>query len=136
MMLEIKVLEKVLETALKTGGDFAEIFEEKNYRNSISMLNGKVEDVNSGIRRGIGLRIYHGLESVYAYTNDLSEENLIKTAKQLSAAIDDQQVIEHVKLQEVTYENAHPVTLYPKTFPMEKKVALLKRANDLSLIHI
>ena len=49
------------------------------------MLNGKVEDVNSGIRRGIGLRIYHGLESVYAYTNDLSEENLIKTAKQLSA---------------------------------------------------
>lgn len=78
MMLEIKVLEKVLETALKTGGDFAEIFEEKNYRNSISMLNGKVEDVNSGIRRGIGLRIYHGLESVYAYTNDLSEENLIK----------------------------------------------------------
>lgn len=29
MMLEIKVLEKVLETALKTGGDFAEIFEEK-----------------------------------------------------------------------------------------------------------
>ena len=135
MMLEIKVLEKVLETALKTGGDFAEIFEEKNYRNSISMLNGKVEDVNSGVRRGIGLRIYHGLESVYAYTNDLSEENLIKTAKQLSAAIDDQQVIEHVKLQEVTYENAHPVTLYPKTFPMEKKVALLKRANDAAMAY-
>ena len=34
------------------------------------MLNGIVENVNSGVVRGIGLRIYHGFESVYAYTND------------------------------------------------------------------
>lgn len=76
-MLKKEILEKVLEIALSTGGDFAEIFEEKKYKNGISMLNGIVENVNSGVVRGIGLRIYHGFGSVYAYTNDLTEENLV-----------------------------------------------------------
>ena len=134
-MLEIKVLEKVLATALLTGGDFAEIFEEKTIRNSISMLNGKVENVNSGVRRGVGLRIYHGLESVYAYTNDLSEANLLEKARQLSMAIDDVKTIDQVTLTEVTYENRHPIRLYPSEYPMDEKVALLKRANDAALAY-
>ena len=134
-MLEKKLLEKILVKALSTGGDFAEIFEEKTKRESISMLNGKVENVNSGIRRGIGLRIYHGLESVYAYTNDLSEENLLNKASQLAMAIDDEVVVRDVKLEEVTYENRHPIKWYPSAYPMDEKVSLLKRANDAALAY-
>lgn len=134
-MLEIKLLEKVLKEALATGGDFAEIFEEKTYKNNISMLNGKVENVNSGIRSGVGLRIYHELESVYAYTNDLTEKNLLKTAKQLAAAINDKVTITDVKLKETTYKNAHPIRLYPRSYSMNQKVDLLKRANDAALAY-
>ncbi|RHO17602.1 TldD/PmbA family protein [Amedibacterium intestinale] len=129
-MLKKEILEKVLEIALSTGGDFAEIFEEKKYKNGISMLNGIVENVNSGVVRGIGLRIYHGFESVYAYTNDLTEENLVEFAKKLSMAVEGNPVQKQVTLEEVVYENQHPVKIYPKEYPMDKKVELLKRAND------
>ncbi|MFR4217023.1 MAG: PmbA/TldA family metallopeptidase [[Clostridium] innocuum] len=47
------------------------------------MLNDDVESTNSGIRYGLGLRIYHGLESVYGYTND-TEENLKQFAEACS----------------------------------------------------
>ena len=63
-MLEKNILETVLEIACSTAGDFAEIFEETNYSTRISMLNDDVESTNSGIRYGLGLRIYHGLESL------------------------------------------------------------------------
>ena len=129
-MLEKKLLESVLKEALKTGGDFAEIFEETNYSTRYSMLNGVIESANGGIRYGVGLRIYHDVESFYAYTNDTSEENLIKTAKNLAQALQGQQVIEPKPLVEVTYETKHPIKIYPQTFDAKEKIALMKEAND------
>ena len=124
-MLEKSLLEKVLQEALKTGGDFAEIFEETNYNTSYSMLNGVVESANSGIRYGIGLRIYHDVESFYAYTNDTSEENLMKTASNLAGAIHGERIIDVKPLEEVEYENAHPIKVYPKSVNAETKIALM-----------
>ena len=134
-MLEKSLLEKVLQEALKTGGDFAEIFEETNYNASYSMLNGVVESANSGIRYGIGLRIYHDVESFYAYTNDTSEENLMKTASNLAGAIHGERIIDVKPLEEVEYENAHPIKVYPKSVNAETKIALMKEANDAAMAY-
>ena len=101
-MLEKNILETVLEIACSTAGDFAEIFEETNYSTRISMLNDDVESTNSGIRYGLGLRIYHGLESVYGYTNDTEEENLKQFAGKLAASLGEQKkTASKVQLQEV-----------------------------------
>ena len=62
----------MLGRCLITGGDFAEIFEEDSLNNSISILNGKVENSIGGRSYGIGIRIFKGLKSVYAYTNNNS----------------------------------------------------------------
>ena len=45
-MLNKQQLEKLLTLALQSDADFAEIFEEEATSESISMLNGKVEDIN------------------------------------------------------------------------------------------
>lgn len=134
-MLKKNVLEKVLAEAVKTGGDFAEIFEENCYSTGISMLNGKVEDVNSGIRSGLGLRIYHGVESVYAYTNNTEEENLLRIAKDLASSIQEEVSVGEIHLVEKTYENRHPVEIVPKDAPIEDKIAIMKEANDAALAY-
>lgn len=129
-MLEKSLLEKVLQEALKTGGDFAEIFEETNYSTRYSMLNGVVEGANGGIRYGVGLRIYHDVESFYAYTNDTSEENLLKMAGNLAGALHGTSVCKPKALTEVFYENRHPIKQYPKQTSAQEKIELMKRAND------
>lgn len=134
-MLEKSLLEKVLKEALNTGGDFAEIFEETNYSTRYSMLNGVVESANGGIRYGVGLRIYHDVESFYAYTNDTSEENLLKTAGNLAGALHGTAIIEPKPFVEVTYENRHPIKQYPKQTDAEEKINLMKRANDAALAY-
>lgn len=134
-MLEKSLLEKVLKEALQTGGDFAEIFEETNYSSRYAMLNGVVENANSGIRYGIGLRVYHDLESVYAYTNDTTEENLLKMAKDLAQAIPGHAVCEVQPLKEVTYENAHVIKIYPRSVKADEKIKLMKEASDSALAY-
>lgn len=57
-MLKKEQLEKLLERCMASSCDFAEIFEEEGTTESLSMLNGKLEDTNVLIRAGIGIRLY------------------------------------------------------------------------------
>lgn len=51
-MISDKTAQLVIEKALSKGGDFAEIFCENTVRNSISMVNGKVDSAVSGLDFG------------------------------------------------------------------------------------
>ena len=66
-MLSKDVASKVLAKCLVTDGDFAEIFEDDSISNSISLVDGKVDDAIGGRTYGIGIRIFKGFKSVYAY---------------------------------------------------------------------
>lgn len=134
-MLEKELLSELLSTALQSGGDFAEIFEEKKFTSAYSMLNGVVEDSGSSLRFGVGIRIYQDLQSVYAYTNDVSKENLRKTVQTLAASLHGEPQHKHVDLQEVTYENKHVIEKLPSQYGADVKIALMKRANDAALAY-
>lgn len=129
-MLEKQQLQEILDVCVSTGGDFAEIFEEKKTTHSYGLLNGQVEQANSGIVYGIGMRIYHGTESVYAYSNDTSMDNLRKMAKDLSASYDEEKKVSCKDLVEVEYENQHPILMDPTTVSSEEKIRVAKMATQ------
>lgn len=83
-----QTLEKVLSRALRTGGDFAEVFIEDTSRNTILHQDGKLDGALSGRDYGAGVRIFQGFRSVYAYTNDVSERGLLETAEKAAAALE------------------------------------------------
>ncbi|HNX62280.1 MAG TPA: TldD/PmbA family protein [Candidatus Limiplasma sp.] len=82
-------LRGVLDAALSTGGDFAEIFLEDNRTHAIQLLGGHVETVNSNRAHGAGIRVFHGLNAVYAYTNDTDPQGLLRCARQAASAVAD-----------------------------------------------
>ena len=86
-MLSQRTAYNMLDTALATGADFAEIFIENNVKNSVSVVNGKVEKALSGRDFGLGLRLICGDKAIYVYTNDISKDNLIKIASEAAAAV-------------------------------------------------
>ena len=92
-MISKNLAKRVLNAALATGGDFAELFLED------TISNGLVRDsldainiANSSVTYGAGLRILKGLQSVYGYTNDLSKEGLLKLASSLSCRFEGRRV--------------------------------------------
>lgn len=89
-MLEQSIARDVLDAALATGGDFAEIFLEDRRNNTLILQDNRLEMVNSGRIHGAGIRVYTGLNAVYAYTNDTSREGLLRCAGQAASAVKQQ----------------------------------------------
>ena len=55
-MIEQPILERVLNSALRTGGEFAEVFAEDRQNGNGMLDDGKVEQLTSGRDRGAGIR--------------------------------------------------------------------------------
>ena len=86
-MLKKAAVENILAAALESGADFAEIYAERTKRSSIAMVNGKVETALGGMDYGAGVRLFFGNQAIYGFTNDLSEESLIRIAREGAAAL-------------------------------------------------
>ena len=89
---------RILNSGLRTGADYAEIYIEEKNSFSVVVENGKVE--NSGIRHsyGAGIRLLNKLQSVYGYTNEVNEKSLTKLIENLSNSFKDKQVLSVDKL--------------------------------------
>ncbi len=129
-MLDKNLIQDILEIMTSNGADFGEVFVERSHNNSISLLNGVVENALGGVSQGVGLRATFGEKVIYSYTNILTKDNLIKMAKDMSKAVlvDGKNII--VKpLVNLDLENKHKILLPPKA--LNKKLTLDKfRAMD------
>ena len=128
MIINKSVATKVLESALSTGGDFAEIFAEDTLSSSIRMIDNVIETALSGKLYGAGIRIFKGLKSVYATTNDLSENGLILCAKKAATVIGELKSDIEVVLSETKVTNIHPIKLFPSDVTNKRKADLVKSA--------
>ena len=75
-MIDEAVVESVLGVALRTGGEFAEVFAEDRRGPAARLDDGRVEDLASGRDRGAGIRVVVGETTGFAHTSDLSETGL------------------------------------------------------------
>jgi TldD protein len=99
MLVNESLLKKVIDAALAKGADFAEVYVEDTRRRSYSILSSRPEKAISGHSLGAGIRIFSGLEQIYTYTNDLSEEGLLRAARQASEALSSSKRIAALGLQ-------------------------------------
>lgn len=87
MLLDQNIAREVLQEAVRTGGDFAEIFVEDRIDNTLMMRSGRIETANTGRLHGAGVRVFYGTNAVYVHTNDTSREGLMACARQAAAAV-------------------------------------------------
>lgn len=129
-MIDKSLIEDILNEALLTGGDFAEVFVESKSGDSFYMVDGKIEQALSGKDFGIGIRIFKDLFSVYAYTNDMSRENLLKTAKKASQAIKGTKEDITINLIKKDIENRNKILIAPASILKEDKVGIMREAYN------
>ncbi len=115
--------------ALKTGGDFAEIFLEDRLNNVLSMLSGRIEGVNSRRLHGAGVRVFNGLQGVYVYTNDTSPEGLLSCARRAASAVSAQPHTAAAPLNWQETPTIHPIPEMPDAVQNGKKAEKMKIAG-------
>ena len=129
-MISRKIAEQALAEALRTGGDFAELFLQDERSNAMSLLDGRIENAVTGRLHGAGIRIYKGLNSIYVHTNDTSLSGLIAAARKAADAVGDGSRAVDVHLTGSVPANIHEYRQLPMDVPGSRKAALLKRASD------
>ncbi|MGX4600332.1 TldD/PmbA family protein [Faecalimicrobium sp. JNUCC 81] len=128
-MILREIATQVLEKCLITGGDFAEIFEEDTITNSIGLIDNKIENALGGRNYGIGIRIFKGFKSVYAYTNDNSLSGMLDTAYKAALALGSLSEEKMVVLNNnKILTDINPIKLYPSSVDYQNKINVMKSA--------
>jgi TldD protein len=130
-VLDSSTIQRVLGSALRTGGDFAEIFVEDRRSSSARLDDGRVEELSSGRDRGAGIRVVVGETTGFAHTADLSETGLRAAAEAAAAAARGAPGRDRtVALSRVEAPRPNEIAVLPEDIEKPAKVALLTRADE------
>jgi TldD protein len=129
-LIEESVLSRTLATALRHGGDFAEVFAEDRRTAGARLDDGKVEEFVSGRERGAGIRVVRGDTTGFAHTADLSEAGLRTAAEAAAAAArGGGEGPRRVALERREVHPTHEVMVLPETVAKARKAGVLERAD-------
>lgn len=120
---------EILEVALSTGGDFAEVYMEKTTNEVLRLHSGKLSTANVSKVKGAAIRIIKGELEVNSSITDCTYENLLKAAKTLAESFNDKK---HVEVQPFV-EKKVELVVSPKNVrgnDISREVNLLKTASD------
>ena len=125
-MISREICQRVLQMAVSTGADYAEIFAENTTNHNISMIADKVESIKDTVIAGASVRVYKGMRSVMASTVDTSESGLLRCAQQAADALGQGTAEIDIVLKERLFGDIHPVKVVPGSTTNREKVAVLK----------
>lgn len=128
MLLEKALIERMIAAALATGADFAEVYIEDRASESIQLVGGRVEKVNSSKTFGVGVRVAQGYRSVYGFTNSKNPDELVKLASDLSKSFQNDKLTKPAPLGVLEVGTRHKVKINPRDVKQSEKVALMKKA--------
>ena len=125
-MISREICQRVLQKAVSTGADYAEIFAENTVNHNISMIASKVDSVKDAVIAGAAVRVYKGLRSVMASTVDTSESGLLACAAKAAEALGQGDAQIDIVLKERIFGDIHPVKIVPSSVGNARKVEILK----------
>ncbi|WP_250278046.1 TldD/PmbA family protein [[Clostridium] colinum] len=136
-MIDKNLANEILTEATSKGADFAEIFIENNDKSSISLVNGKVNSSLSGLEFGLGIRLFYNGKTIYAYTNDLSRESLLKMASEVAKSTKSNRKINILNFDKTDYKEIgiHKAKILPTSIKKTKIVDMLKEASDTAFCY-
>ena len=126
-MISRDICQRVLQRAVSTGADYAELFAENTTNHAISMIANKVDSIKDTVIAGAAVRVYKGLRSVMASTVDTSEAGLLRCAESAADALGEGTAAMDIVLRERIYTNIHGVKIVPASVPNKEKIAILKQ---------
>ncbi|MCI1683934.1 MAG: TldD/PmbA family protein [Bacteroides sp.] len=124
-------LKKVMSAALEKGGDYAELYFEHTFNNGVSLMDGKVNNCNSNIDFGMGVRVLAGDQSGYAYVEGVSLEEMMRAAHTAARIASSGKTVKPVGLKEETIaRNRYSVVTPWEEVNLKAKIPYLQRLNE------
>jgi TldD protein len=127
-------LEKVLATALGRKADYADLYFEYRRNEGISLEEGLVKNCSQSTANGVGVRVLAQTKTGYAYTDDITIENLELAARTARYIAQDQQSQLPVAVgpRHGEAHDLYPVRVAVNDVSLDQKVALLYEIDQFA----
>lgn len=125
---------KILDIALSTGGEFAEVFMEETVNESITISSKEISKVNTSKVKGASMRVIKdGMEVLGALTM-CTVENLEKLAEKLASSFEGNKVTEVLPfITKEKREIVNPKTIKEKDY--STKINILTKVSDAAFAY-
>ena len=123
-------LKKVMATALEKGGDYADLFFEHTFSNSLVLQDRAVNRADSNIDYGVGIRVVSGDQQGYAFVENTDVNEMIKAARVASRIANGQAKTPPVKIDEKTFKTYYPILKSWEDESIKDKIPYLQKLND------
>jgi len=133
MTIDRELLNRVIKRALEKGGEFAEVYVEKRISRNILMEESKFKSAVFGIDQGAGVRVISGDKTGYAYTDEITEDKLIRAADVASTIAKGSKQIKPVDIQATERKSFITVKLPLNEIADSKRLEVMSRANQAAL---
>jgi TldD protein len=131
----VRDADKALRTALSRGGEWAELFWERHETLQLVLDDDHIEDAITGVDQGAGVRIVEaaGERTIYANGNVTDADDVIALAGRAASSVAlGVELHDMASLVPDDLPRPHTVAVDPRSVPVERKVALLRTANEVA----
>ncbi|MDR0427138.1 MAG: TldD/PmbA family protein [Dysgonamonadaceae bacterium] len=123
-------LQKVISVALEKGGDFADLYFEHTFSNSLVLQDGAVNRTASNIDYGVGIRVVSGDKQGYAYVENICLSEMIKAARVASRIANGMSKNLSIPINEKSFQNYYPILSPWEDLSVREKIPFLQKLND------
>ncbi len=125
-----EMLQKVIATAMSKGGDYADLFFEHKISNSIVLQDNKVNRASSNVDYGVGIRVLKGDQTGFAYSENISLEDMQNAAKMAASIANDKAVASAGVLTEKIPADYYKISKQWEDVSVKDKVPYVQKMND------
>ncbi|HDS07966.1 MAG TPA: TldD/PmbA family protein [Bacteroides sp.] len=125
-----EMLQKVISEAMSKGGDYADLFFEHKIANTLALEDGIVNRAYSNVDYGMGVRVLKGDQTGFAYTENISLEEMLDAAKTAASIAGDPVTFKQGELLEKIPADYYRISRKWEDASVEEKVPYLQQINS------
>jgi TldD protein len=134
VQIDPDLLDKTIRAALANGGEFADVYVENRIARSIVMEESRFKSAEFGVSQGAGVRVISGDKTGYAFTEEITEEALLRAAEVASYIARGTDVIQPVAIGSPTQRQTFGSVRLPlEDIADARRLEIMERANQAAL---
>jgi TldD protein len=129
-MLDKDLKLQLIKRTLSNGGEYSDVFVEYRNHTSLVIEDNRLEKIITGKEAGTGMRLIYNGKTAYAFSNDLSDESLMKLSSETSKASKGDPVDSIIDLSIKKPTVAFDIKLFPEDIALNKKISIVRKADS------
>lgn len=123
---------QVLAAALEKGGDYADLFFEHTFNNQVALRDGEVNNCDSSVDFGVGVRVLKGDQSGYAFVENVTLREMLNAARTAAVIAHDKPGAGPACMTELplNHRSFYAIDRSWEAVSINEKIPFLKKLNE------